>query len=87
MYGELAMVVNLIRIGNSQGIRLPKAVIEQANLSNELDLQVVDGAVIIRSSRKTRTGWAVAAAACHQDGQDQLGDWDVTLNDMESQWE
>ena len=58
------MLVNLVEIGNSKGIRLPKAVIEQANLSDELDLEVVDGAVIIRSSRKTRKDWELAAALC-----------------------
>lgn len=76
----------LIQIGNSRGIRLPKSVIEEAELGSELDLQVVDGAVIIRSTHTARKGWAEAAAVCHHDGEDDLGDWDVTTNDFEGQW-
>lgn len=53
----------LVRIGNSRGIRLPKPVIEQAGLSDDVELEVRDGAVVIRSAAGTRTGWAEAAAA------------------------
>jgi antitoxin component of MazEF toxin-antitoxin module len=42
------MRTTLIKVGNSQGIRLPKAIIEQAGLGKDLDLIVKDGAVIIR---------------------------------------
>lgn len=49
----------LIRIGNSQGIRIPKAIIEQAKLSDaELEFQVVDDGLLIRPVAKTpRAGW------------------------------
>ncbi len=80
------MRANLIRIGNSQGIRLPKAVIEEADLSGELDLEISDGAVIIRSAEKLRDGWAEAAEECHSEGGDQLDDWDATIADFEGQW-
>ena len=76
----------LIQIGNSRGIRLPKSVIEEAELGTELDLQVIDGAVVIRSAPTARKGWAEAAAACHQEGEDDLADWDATTTDFEGQW-
>ena len=71
----------IVRIGNSHGIRLPKAVIEQANLSDELDLQVSEDAIIIRSASRLRSDWAAAAAACRASGEDQLHDWGVTTAD------
>ncbi len=59
------MHVSLIKIGNSQGIRLPKTIVEQLSLSEELDLQVIDDAVVIRNAAIPRAGWAQAAVRCH----------------------
>ena len=76
------MRINLVTIGNSQGVRLPKAVIEQAGLTEELDLQVDGQAIIIRPYSDTRHDWAKAAAACHAAGEDELDDWDSTVADL-----
>lgn len=78
------MRIDLIQIGNSQGLRLPKAVIEQAGLTEELDLEVAPGSITIRPVDKTRSGWAEAAAACRAED-DELGDWDVVVG--EGDWE
>lgn len=81
------MRIELVQIGNSQGIRLPKAVIEQAGLSTELDLEVTPGGVVIRPVNKTRQGWADAAEACRAEGGDSLGDWDTTVGDFDGEWQ
>ncbi|QKQ24486.1 AbrB/MazE/SpoVT family DNA-binding domain-containing protein [Candidatus Ruthia endofausta] len=50
----------LIQIGNSQGIRIPKPIIEQAHLSGfELELKVVDEGLLIKSHKSVivRDGW------------------------------
>lgn len=75
------MHASLVRIGNSRGVRLPKNVIEAAGLQDDLDLEVRQGAVIIRNAATARSGWAEAAAACHAAGEDDLSDWDVTSDD------
>ena len=81
------MEINLIQIGNSHGVRLPKSVIEQAGLSGPLRLEVSDGAVVIRVARKLpRKGWEAAAAACHATGGDTVDDWDATLSDFHDDW-
>jgi antitoxin MazE len=80
------MHASLMKIGNSQGIRLPKAVIEQAGLKKDLDLEVVDDAVIIRSAKQARAGWAEAAKICHAKGDDHLGDSDATVTDFAGDW-
>ena len=80
------MQTNLIPIGNSQGIRLPKAVIEQAGLEGELNLEVSADGVIIRAAKRTRADWSKAAARCHEEGEDQLGDWDTTTGDFAGDW-
>jgi len=51
-------MTTLIRIGNSQGIRIPKAIIQQAQLSDkDLELKVVDDGLLIQSVKKPRHGW------------------------------
>jgi len=55
------MKARLVRIGNSRGVRLPKAVIEQAALDDEVELKVENQRVIISASRSPRAGWAEAA--------------------------
>ncbi len=48
----------LVKIGNSQGIRIPKPLVEQANLEGkELKLQLVSGGLLITPERDTRNGW------------------------------
>jgi len=46
-----------VRIGNSRGIRIPRSVIEQANLGDEVELIVHDHEVVLKSTRDPRAGW------------------------------
>jgi antitoxin MazE len=55
------MKARLVRIGNSRGVRLPKAVIEQVGLGNDIELRVEDNRVVITAAAPPRTGWAEAA--------------------------
>ncbi len=51
-------MTTLIRIGNSQGLRIPKAIIEQAQLDEkELTLKVVEDGLLIQPVKKPRQGW------------------------------
>jgi len=51
-------MTTLIRIGNFQGVHIPKAVIEQAQLENkELAFQVIDDGLLIHPITKPREGW------------------------------
>lgn len=64
----------IVRIGNSRGIRIPKGLLEQAQLPEEVELQAEHGRLIIRAARGARAGWAEAAAAMRAAGEDQLLD-------------
>ena len=57
------MKTKLVRIGNSRGIRLPKLLIEQAGLEDDVQLELQGSTVVIRPLASTRAGWAEAAAA------------------------
>lgn len=54
------MQSRIIRIGNSQGVRIPKALIEQAGLRGEVEIVVQDDSLVIKPVAKARAGWAAA---------------------------
>ena len=57
-------MVQLVRIGNSQGIRIPKAFIEQADLEGKkLKLEVFKDGLLVSHSKKPREGWKEAIEA------------------------
>jgi len=54
-------MAHLVKIGNSQGIRIPKPLIQQAHLEGkDLDIQVVNQGILVTPSRKPRDGWKKA---------------------------
>ena len=72
------MKTRIIKIGNSQGVRIPKILLEQSGLGAEVELEVQDAQIVIRSAQQPRQGWeeAFSAMARHQD--DRLVDPDLT---------
>jgi len=66
------MKTKLVRIGNSRGIRLPKALIEQAGLDEDVQLDLQGNAVVIRPLASTRAGWATAAVKLAATGEGLL---------------
>ena len=51
-------MAKIIKIGNSQGIRIPKPIISLAKLENiELDFVVLDSGLLIAPDKKARIGW------------------------------
>ena len=51
-------MAKIIQIGNSQGIRIPKPIIELANLGDkELEFIVMDSGLLITPEKKVRVGW------------------------------
>lgn len=85
MFNHNTMKTKLIRIGNSQGVRIPKPIIEEIGLSKEIDMILEENQIILRSSQDTREGW-------DQSFQQMSDKCDDTLLDKEaveklSQWD
>lgn len=76
----------IVRIGNSQGVRLPKLLIEQAGLAEEVELRAEVGQIVIAASRKTRAGWAEAAQRARAADDDVLEPAGPTRFDL-TEWE
>ena len=60
------MQTDLIRIGNSRGVRIPKAIIDQCGFGERIDMRVEDSRVILTRNRNPREGWKEALAAAKE---------------------
>lgn len=76
----------IVRIGNSRGIRVPKALLEQAQLPEEVELQAEHGRLVVRAARGPRAGWADAAKAMHAQADDQLLDAPTATRFDDKDW-
>ena len=77
----------IIQVGNSRGVRLPKTVLEQAHLTEEIEIEVEADQVVIRSAHVPRQGWDEAFRRMAERGDDVLMDGTVTLTSFdESEW-
>ena len=80
------MRTSIVRIGNSRGIRIPKALLEQCRLEGTVELDVRDGQLVVRPVDRPRLGWDEAFREMADRGDDRLldressgqTDWDAT---------
>jgi antitoxin MazE len=69
-----AMKTRIVKIGNSQGIRIPKSLLERSKIGEEVELEAEDNRIIIRSAKRPRQGWEAAFRAMAERGDDALLD-------------
>ena len=82
------MRTRIVKIGNSQGIRIPKPLLEQTGLNGEVEIQVRDGTLVIARAGNSRSGWAEAFQAMADRGDDLLLDDVPTASTWdEDEWE
>jgi antitoxin MazE len=68
------MRTRIVKIGNSQGVRIPKLLLERSNLAEEVELEAEDDRIIIRSMKQPRHDWERAFRAMAEHGDDSLLD-------------
>lgn len=66
------MKTQIIKIGNSKGVRIPKPLLEQSELDGEVEFEVTDQGLLIRSSGKPRSGWAEAFRQMAEEEDDEM---------------
>lgn len=82
------MKAELIRIGNSQGIRIPKPIIEQCGFRDSVEITVQGNALIIKAACEARQGWEDSFKAMAASGDDRLLDEDFPATAWDAaQWE
>lgn len=76
----------VVQIGNSRGIRIPRTILEQAGLTDEVEMKVEGNQLIIHASHHPRHGWEDRFAAMAEQGDDQLMDETSTTQWDEEEW-
>jgi len=67
------MLISIIPIGNSKGIRIPKNILQQLNIEEQVEIEVRDTELLIRPARKKpRDGWREALSQLHENGDDKM---------------
>lgn len=83
---EVAVKARIVRIGNSQGVRIPKPLLEEAQLGDEVELRAEAGRIVIERANAPRAGWSEAFAAMAAAGDDALLDPPATNAFDETEW-
>jgi antitoxin MazE len=82
------MKLDLVRIGNSRGIRIPKVIINQLGFEKSVDLRVERNRLVIAPARSLRQGWSEAfAAAGPATAEDLLFDSTMQSDFDREEWE
>jgi antitoxin MazE len=83
------MKANIIRIGNSKGIRIPKILLDQSHLGNEVELEVEDEKIVIRPASRPRQGWGEKFRLMDESGGDKMIDDDLSGQSLwdKAEWE
>ncbi len=63
----------IIRIGNAQGVRIPKKLLDRSGIHGAVEMRVENGAVILTAA-PPRQGWEEAFASMAAQGDDALLD-------------
>jgi antitoxin MazE len=89
--GIMSAVVKtrIVKIGNSQGIRIPKPLLDESGLDGEVELEVQVNQIVIRGVRHPRQGWEEQFRLMAERGDDKLLDEEaVSLSQWdEEEWE
>ena len=78
-----AVKTRIVKIGNSQGVRIPRPVLEQAGLSADVEISVEGRSLVIRSARRARSGWEESFAATTPSPMDEYPPTDFDLNEWD----
>lgn len=84
------MKSRIVPVGNSQGIRIPKPLLEQTGLNGEVEIVAQDDSLVIKPASRPRAGWAEAFQRMAEQGDDALIDADeqspTIWDEEEWQW-
>jgi len=79
------MKTKVIKIGNSRGIRLPKVILHQIGINDEVDLEVDRDRIILKPIRHRRSGWREAFQKMASNSDDHLLDGENSI--FQSSWD
>lgn len=78
----------VVRIGNSKGIRIPKTILEQCHINDEVELETRDDCLIIKSTHSVRENWEIGFKEMRKNEDDVMFvKEDVCTEWDEEEWE
>lgn len=77
---------SIVKIGNSQGVRIPKPLLEQSGLGEDVELDVRSGEIVIRPASRPRREWDEAFRRMAEAGDDALLDPETPTAWEETEW-
>ena len=77
----------IIPIGNSRGVRIPKVWLDQLALGPEVEMGLQGDQIVIRPARRAREGWQARFAALASGSDDHLLDRPIPTEWDETDWE
>ena len=81
------MQAEIVKIGNSQGLRIPKTILKQCKIKNKVNLLVKNHSLIITASEDVRAGWEESFRQMAKNGDDKLLDKDNIVHSWdEDEW-
>ena len=80
------MEIQVINIGNSKGIRLPKKILEQYNINDTLELILEKRKIILKPKSTPRKGWEKLFKQMNDNGDDKLIVDDVFADEVFEEW-
>ncbi|MFM1744709.1 MAG: hypothetical protein RLZZ630_646 [Bacteroidota bacterium] len=80
------MELALISIGNSKGIRIPKAILEKYQIQGSVEIFLEKGHLVLKPKRQPRKNWDKAFKKMHADGEDKLLIPDVFMDENFEEW-
>ena len=83
----MATKTRIVRIGNSWGIRIPKRLLDEAGLRDEVELHAQPGQLVVQGVRLSRSGWGAAAKRMHARGDDRPLDQATATKFDREEWE
>lgn len=81
------MKAQIIQIGNSQGIRIPKVLLEETKLAGEVELEIHEGGILIRNAQKPRANWDAMFKALADSDDDHALDADSATSFEKKEWQ
>ena len=80
------MRLAVVSIGNSKGIRIPKAVLDKYQIKDSVDVEMREDALILKPVRSPREGWEDHFRRMHENGEDRLLIPDVFDDETWESW-
>lgn len=83
----MSVKLKIVQIGNSHGVRLPKPLLVQCGIKKEVEVEAIEGAIILRPVKKLRAGWNEAFVQMATRGDDALLIPTIESSFDEGEWE